>query len=298
METKQRQTTRTIPRWLVALLALVVLAGVATAAGARLARKEPPRLTRTDLPGFGYVKTSDPEGLIPAENHCTTEGAVTVVDDKGRGWQVQAPGWNLQWVMTNSLGAWIDAKNLKTGRIGNFYLGSNADAFENCPQTVGEDLQVDTMAQWHRFLGWSWHTPSWAEPDFRAFVETLTVEPIDREAVGQTVALGDSLNLRQDGKFCGQPLWVGDEETEPQVLLWYDPFFFAEEPQTGSYTSATGLTWTLQWFEPVAGEESHVYADYDGNLVEVILPGAQTTDSRQMLEQAEGVLDRISARGA
>lgn len=296
MKKNQRQSKQTALRWVVALLALAVLVALGVLVGTRLARRQP-RLTRTDLPGFGYVKSSDPEGLIPAENHCETEGGVTVVDDKGRGWRVQAPGWNLQWVMTNSLGAWIDARNLKNGRIENFYLGSNADMFQNCPQMVGDDLVVDTMGEWHRFLGWSWHTPSWAEPSFRSFVQSMRVEPISRQEVGQTVALGNSLNLRQDGSFCGQPLRVGEEPGEPYVILWYDPFFFEEEPQTASYTSATGLTWTLQWFEPVAEADSHVYAETDGNLVEIILDGEAKADSRQMLEQAETVLDRISARG-
>ena len=297
MEKNRKTNPHPAVRVILALALLAVLVVLGLWAGTRTFRQAP-RLTRTDLPGFAYVKLSDHEGSIIPENHCTAESGVTVVDDKGRGWRVQAPGWNLQWVMTNSLGAWIDAKNLETGRTENFYLGSNADMFEICPLPVGDDLKVDAMSDWHRFLGWSWQTPRWELSGFRAFVDSLTVEPIARQEVGQTVALGDNLDLRQDGAFCGQPLWVGEEPTEPYVILWYDPFFFEEEPRTASYTSTTGLTWTLQWFEPVAEEESHVYAESEGNRVEVILPGAETADSRQMLARAQAVLDRISAREA
>ena len=186
----------------------------------------------------------------------------------------------------------------KPARTENFYLGSNADMFEICPLTVGDDLKVDAMSDWHRFLGWSWQTPRWELSGFRAFVDSLTVEPIARQEVGQTVALGDNLDLRQDGAFCGQPLWVGEEPTEPYVILWYDPFFFEEEPRTASYTSTTGLTWTLQWFEPVAKRNLMSTPKARATGWRSSCPGRETADSRQMLARAQAVLDRISAREA
>ena len=114
MEKNRKTNPHPAVRVILALALLAVLVVLGLWAGTRTFRQAP-RLTRTDLPGFAYVKLSDHEGSIIPENHCTAESGVTVVDDKGRGWRVQAPGWNLQWVMTNSLGAWIDAKNLETG---------------------------------------------------------------------------------------------------------------------------------------------------------------------------------------
>lgn len=207
------------------------------------------RLTRTDLPGFGMVRLTDPEGIITAENHCTKEGSVTVVDNQGRGWKITVPGWNLQWVMTNNLGAWIDAHNLKTGVTESFYLGNKADSFDVCPQTVVENLKADTMGDLHRFLGWSWQTSRWSKQEFHAFVNKMTVEAINLTEVGQIIALGDALNLRQDAELCGQPVWVGHENHAPRVTLWQDPFLFEEKPVTEIVSGAGGLKWTLLWFE-------------------------------------------------
>ena len=103
------------------------------------------RLHRTDLPGFGPVTLADPEGIVVVENHSEEQRSVTVVDDLGRGWRISAKGWSFQWGMTNSLGAWIEGRNLLTGRTEAFYLGSNVEQFGVCSRTLREGLFVDAM---------------------------------------------------------------------------------------------------------------------------------------------------------
>lgn len=279
------------------LLGLVLLAAVSLWVGSRAPMAEKIRLYRTDLPGYGEIMVSDPDGTIVVENHCTAENAVTVVDDEGRGWRVQVPGWSLQWVQTDALGAWINARDVRTGYTGSFYLGGNADGLETCPQTVGEDLKADAMSIWHSFLGLKWRTSLWEESSFRRFVRNMTVEAIPREEVGQTVALGNCLNLRQDGTFCGQLLLVDGKSEGPKVTLWFDPFFFEEDPNQTSYTNADGVQWKLLWFDPpVSGEDGFVCAESCMGRVRIDLPGKAGADSGQILDEARAVLDRISAR--
>lgn len=306
MEHKPR---RPLLRWGVVLAALVLLLGVGLYAGGVLYRTQAARaqshLTRTDLPGFGMVRLTDPEGTIPAENHCTEEGGVTVVDDRGRGWKITVPGWNLQWVMTNSLGAWIDARNIRTGDTQSFYLGSQADGFDVCPQTVGNDLKVDTMAELHRFLRWSWQTSRWPRQEFLGFVRQMTVEALDPAEVGQTIALGDALNLRQDAELCGQPVWVGRENRSPRVTLWYEPFLFEEPPETETVTGAGGLEWTLLWSDipqtDLVQNGLKVFASGTGGFLEIDLDPQYLaykgiTTPEAALAQARAVLGHISPR--
>lgn len=310
MEHRQK---RPLVRWLAALAALALLLGVGLYAGGALRRtlsvrtSGGSRMTRTDLPGFGMVRLTDPEGIIPAENHCTEEGGVTVVDDLGRGWKIAVPGWNLQWVMTNSLGAWIDARNIRTGVTESFYLGSNADSFDVCPQTLGDDLKADTMGDLHRFLGWSWQTSRWSEQGFRAFLKQMTLESIEPAEVGQTIALGDALNLRQDAELCGQPVWMGQESHAPCVTLWYEPFLFENTPKTETFAGAGGLEWTLKWFDNAdtdlrqdgltvfaVGACGYLEIDLDPQYLEY----KGITSVEEALAQAKAVLEHISPREA
>ena len=77
MEKNRKTNPHPAVRVILALALLAVLVVLGLWAGTRTFRQAP-RLTRTDLPGFAYVKLSDHEGSIISENHCTAESGVTV----------------------------------------------------------------------------------------------------------------------------------------------------------------------------------------------------------------------------
>lgn len=266
------------------------------------------RLTRGDLPGFGCLRNSEDGGkILAAENHCNYENAVTVVDETGRAWHLQASGWNLQWAMTNAVGAALLARNVQTGEVHWFYLGKNAGQFSFCPQQLGEDLTIDCGGRSWFFFGKLWQLSEWPAWSFRAFAQQLQVMRIDRQGVGQTVALGDDLNLEQTATFCGSLLLENGKQVAPEVTLWYEPFFFEEgDPEKITYTSANDLEWTLMWFdsstEQLAEEGTAVYASCGiGGYLEIALSKEMLQQQNiqtmgQAVEAAERVLDHISRR--
>lgn len=251
---------------------------------------------------------ADPEGMIVVENHSEEQRSVTVVDDLGRGWRVSAKGWSFQWVMTNSLGAWIEGRSLRTGLTEAFYLGSNAHQLGVCPRTLQEGLSVDAMGKvWRMFSYHATPATAWSERGFRAFSKRLVVEAIPPEAVGQPVALGDCLTLQQDQNFCGRYLWVGKVLKSTGVILWDAPIPPEETNRTKRYKSATGLLWTLAWIEgsdPVVAEQGlRVYASCQESsgyleirLEPQLLQARGISTAVGALQEAGRVLDRISLR--
>ena len=242
------------------------------------------------------------------ENHSEEQRSVTVVDDPGRGWRISAKGWSFQWVMTNSLGAWIEGRNLLTGRTEAFYLGSNVEQFGVCSRTLREGLSVDAMGKvWRMFSYHATPAAAWSEREFRAFSEKLVVESIPPEAVGQQVALGDSFIMEQDQNFCGCYLRVNKALKSTGVILWDVPIPQGETDRTKRYKSATGLMWTLEWAgcsDPVVRQQGlRLYAScqQESGYLEIrlepqLLRAQKISTVVGALQEVGRVLDRIHLR--
>lgn len=268
------------------------------------------RLQRSDLPGYGKILAGDPEWFTIPENHCDQESGVTLVDEMGRAWRVEVPGWNLFWDSTNAVGAYVMARNVDTGEVNAFILGAEEDQLGNAVQRVGEDVTVDCLPNLRQFLGWHWLEPAWPEKEFRAFAEQMTVTPISPEEVGQTVAFGNDLNLHQTGDFNGSLMMKDDKVCGVQLRLFDLPPLSEEDGEifTGDYTSGSGMEWELQW-QPVSAEEMAkegvtLFAGYaDSYYVEITMEWDyvkqnQISSMEQAVEEAQEALDHITLREA
>ena len=297
-----------------AILMLALLVGVALTAAPclgqnLLARQQNEfcRLTRTDLPGFApMVSGLVPEGAVRTGDRCTGEVSATLVDETGRGWRLSAGGYSLLWVETCDAGAMVSAHDLRTGERIAFFFGAPEDSLGVCPVDLDCGQRVNLLPRTREIFGRTVVEPSFDRRRFTAFARSLQAEEIAPGEVGQDVAFGDGLTVRQSAGFSTGQVRVNGEETAVQLSLFCDPPLFEETPQSMIWTSVWGLTWRLQWFDRtgtgMAEEGICLFADCDGSYVQVTLTGEYlrrcgVSTTRGALEAAAEALGRIRPAG-
>ena len=301
-----------------ALALLALLIGLLLPAGQRLGpfleyseREAACALTRTDLPGYeAYPALADPLNSMAAANHCAEACPVTLVDEQGRAWRLSAEGYCLQWDYTSTAGALVAAKNLRTGETVSFWLGSPDHVPGEFPVPVQDGLTADVLPRIKQVFGLPWQFPSFDKGRFRQFItRTLRVEAIPGQEVGQTVAFGNGMDLRQTADFnpAGIYLSGGRGSVCPRLILMEKPAYLSGPTRTASYTTAAGLQATLLWSE-YAGDSPvergvSLFADFGSRgVVQVMLDpcymaaqGIATAD--QALAHARAQLDRLTPVG-
>lgn len=265
------------------------------------------RLTRTDLPGFApMVSGLVPEGTVRTGDLCTGEVSATLVDETGRSWRLSAAGYSLLWVETCDAGAMVNAHNLRTGESIAFFFSAPENSLGVCPVDLDCGQRVNLLPHTREIFGRTVVEPSFDRRRFAAFARSLQAEEIDPGEVGQDVAFGDGLTVRQSAEFSTGQVRVNGEETAVQLSLFCDPFLFEESPRSTVWVSPWGLAWQLQWFDSagasLAEEGFCLFADCDGSYVQVTLSreylrrrGISTT--RGALEAAAEALGRIRPAG-
>lgn len=297
-----------------AILMLVLLVCVALAAAPCLGQNllarqqnELCRLTRTDLPGFApMVSGLVPEGAVRTGDRCTGEVSATLVDETGRGWRLSAAGYSLLWVETCDAGAMVNAHNLRTGESIAFFFSAPEDSLGVCPVDLDCGQRANLLPRTRERFGRTVVEPSFDRRRFAAFARSLQAEEIAPGEVGQDVAFGDGLTVRQSAGFSTGQVRVNGEETAVQLSLFCDPPLFEETPQSMIWTSGWGVTWRLQWFDStgagMAEEGFCLFAGCDGSCVQVTLSGEYLrrrgiSTTRGAVEAAAEALGRLRPAG-
>lgn len=264
------------------------------------------QLTRAGLPGYSSVLgMGDPSNYMVPTNLCTRACPVTLVDEQDRAWRLSADGYCLQWVYTSEAGAAVNAKNLRTGETIPFFLGNPDDLLTESAQPIRDGLAAGVAPDLLHLFGLDLEVPAFDQGRFRDFAANhLQVESIPREEVGQDVALGNWLELRQTAGFnpCGIFL-AGSGAACPQMVLMDKPAYFDDEPASEPYTTAAGIPAVLLWQPEEDGALAkaglRVYADCGGRgVVQVILPAnyleqAGITTMGQAVACAKSMLDLL-----
>lgn len=291
------------------LLMLILLWGIWQSVPplAQALREQPPgipvQLERTDLPGFEALPAAlYPDGTIRTANQCAEAVPATLVDERGRAWRLSARDYSFLWVETCQTGALVHARHTRTGVRISFYLGE--DPVGAYPICLGPGLVINALPRTRTFLGHTFVAPCCHRQDFRTFADNLQIEEISPEEVGQTVAFGQDLNVRQTADFSTGLLCVDQTDTGVHTTLLYDPPLWQTAPNTCRYTNPAGLTWELQWLPPdpetLANRGMTLFASCGrSGFVQIDLPPASFCQEEapavpQALQAAQQALDRFS----